>query len=175
MTAHVTPDTHHDAVQALLAQQRIRDTLMRYCRGVDRCDVDLVRSAYHPHATDDHGYWKGTGWDFAEFIVAAKLADNDWTTHSVSNVLAEVDGEVAHVESYVRASLKPRDVAEVRVFVGRNIDRFECLDGEWLIARRVVVYDWDDVMPLTPGGIGLPLEGFTRGQRGDQRDPVYGG
>lgn len=162
-----------DRIEELFAQQQIRDALMRYCRGVDRCDVDLVRSAYHRHATDDHGYWKGTGWDFAEFIVAAKLADNDWTTHSVSNVLAEVDGNTARVESYVRASLKPRDVDEVRIFVGRNVDRFECLDGDWRIASRVVVHDWDDVQPLTPGGIGLPLEGFAEGRRGDQLDPVF--
>lgn len=163
-------------VRDLHAQQAIRDTLMRYCRGVDRCDAELVRSAYHPDATDDHGYWKGRGWDFAAFIVAAKLADNDWTTHAVRNVLVEVDTDVAHVahvESYVEASLKPHDVDEVRVFVGRYVDRFELRDGDWLIADRVVVHDWDDARPLQPGGIGLPLAGFARGTRGDHTDPVY--
>jgi hypothetical protein len=158
----------------LQAQQDIRDCLMRYCRGVDRCDADLVRSAYHADATDDHGYWKGGGWDFADFIVTSKLRDNDWTTHAVQNVLVEFESDdVAHVESYVRASLKPRGVNEVRIFVGRYVDRFERRDGHWRIADRIVVHDWDTALPLQPGGIGLPLEDFARGRRGDRRDPVY--
>jgi hypothetical protein len=160
-------------LRELRDQQQIRDCLMRYCRGVDRCDVEDVRAAYHPDATDDHGYWKGNGWDFAEFIVDAKLRDNDWTTHAVQNVLIEVDGDVAHGESYVEASLKPKGIDEVRVFVGRYIDRFERRDGEWRIADRVVVHDWDDARPLRPGGIGLPLEDFVRGGRGERSDPVY--
>lgn len=171
MTATVTPTDV--AVTELLAQQQVRDCLMRYCRGVDRCDAELVRSAYHRDATDDHGYWKGNGWEFADFIVEAKLRDNDWTTHAVQNVLVEVDGDVAHAESYVEASLKPRGLDEVRVFVGRYVDRLERRDGQWRIADRVVVHDWDDVRPLQPGGIGLPLDGFTRGRRGDRTDPVY--
>ncbi|WP_221890845.1 nuclear transport factor 2 family protein [Microbispora sp. KK1-11] len=33
-------------------QQEIHEVVLRYCRGVDRLDMDLVRSAYHPDAID---------------------------------------------------------------------------------------------------------------------------
>ena len=40
-------------------QQAIRDVLSRYARGVDRCDLGLLKSAYHPDGYDDHGFFKG--------------------------------------------------------------------------------------------------------------------
>ena len=39
-----------------------------YCRGVDRCDEDLIRSAFHDDSYDDHGYWKGPGHELAPFL-----------------------------------------------------------------------------------------------------------
>jgi hypothetical protein len=38
----------------------IHDVLVRYCRGVDRLDADLVRSAYHSDAVE-HGPYRYTG------------------------------------------------------------------------------------------------------------------
>lgn len=35
--------------------QCIRDAALRYCRGLDRLDVELMKSAYWEGATDDHG------------------------------------------------------------------------------------------------------------------------
>ena len=61
MTA-TTPRTETDreaAIDELLAKQEIRDALMRYSRGIDLLDPDLVKSAYHPDAYDDHGTFKG--------------------------------------------------------------------------------------------------------------------
>jgi proline racemase len=45
-------------LRALEDQQAIRDVLMRYARGVDRCDLDLLKPAYHEDAYDDHGFFK---------------------------------------------------------------------------------------------------------------------
>ena len=42
------------AVQAMLDKEAIREATMRFCRGVDRLDPDLVNSAFHPDARDDH-------------------------------------------------------------------------------------------------------------------------
>jgi hypothetical protein len=48
----------------LLDKEAIRDCLMRYCHGIDRCDEDLVRRVYWPGATDDHGMFSGPASDF---------------------------------------------------------------------------------------------------------------
>ena len=46
------------ALRVLLDKQEIHEVLMRYCRGIDRCDAELLHSVYHPDATDDHGLFK---------------------------------------------------------------------------------------------------------------------
>jgi hypothetical protein len=48
-----------EEVAWVVAQQQTRDACYRYCRGVDRRDVELVRSCYHPDATDHHGEYHG--------------------------------------------------------------------------------------------------------------------
>ena len=44
----------------LLDKQEIEEVVLRYCRGIDRRDFDLVRSCYHPDARDRHGSFDGT-------------------------------------------------------------------------------------------------------------------
>src|SRR5579872_4652425 len=41
-------------------RQEIYDCLVRFCRGVDRFDRELMMSAFHPDAIDDHGPFVGT-------------------------------------------------------------------------------------------------------------------
>ncbi|MCJ7436647.1 MAG: nuclear transport factor 2 family protein, partial [Acidimicrobiia bacterium] len=55
-------------LQDLAAQQEIRDVLIRYTRGIDRMDADLVRSTYHPDAHDDHGAYQGGVDGFIEWV-----------------------------------------------------------------------------------------------------------
>ena len=45
--------------EQLSDMQCIRDAALRYCRGVDRLDVELMKSAYWEGATDDHGVFVG--------------------------------------------------------------------------------------------------------------------
>lgn len=40
------------AVDDLLDKQAIGEVVLRYCRGIDRLDLDLVRSAYHCDGVD---------------------------------------------------------------------------------------------------------------------------
>lgn len=62
-------------LQAELADpEAIRDCLMRYCRGVDRCDASLLRGVYWPGAVDDHGTFIGAAEDFIEYLLPALRA-----------------------------------------------------------------------------------------------------
>ena len=51
------------------SREAIREAAMRYSRGVDRLDAELMKSAYWPDATDDHGRFVGNGWEFADRVV----------------------------------------------------------------------------------------------------------
>jgi hypothetical protein len=44
----------------------IRDCMMRYARGMDRRDRELLRSAYHDGAVDDHVGFVGEVDDFID-------------------------------------------------------------------------------------------------------------
>ena len=57
-----------DGLKQLLNKERIKDTLVSYCRGVDRREWDLVREAYHSDAYDDHGGYKGNVDGFIEWL-----------------------------------------------------------------------------------------------------------
>jgi hypothetical protein len=47
------------ALQQLIDKLEIHEVLTRYCRGIDRCDAELLESVYHPDATDNHGQFVG--------------------------------------------------------------------------------------------------------------------
>ncbi|HEY5679016.1 MAG TPA: nuclear transport factor 2 family protein [Pseudomonadales bacterium] len=85
--------TIEEQTKELKDRQAIYDCLMRYCRGIDRLDVGILKTAYHPDGTDDHGIFSGNAWEFAEFIgpFDAELGVRQ-QTHRVDNVLIEFTG-----------------------------------------------------------------------------------
>ena len=54
-------------------------------------------------------------------------------------------------------------------FGGRYIDRFERRGGEWKIAHRAVVHEWDKIEHLE---LAYPPDRFSEGIRGPE-DPSY--
>lgn len=144
-------DVSHLEMRELLDKQAIHETLMRYCRGIDRCDEELIRSAYHPGAHDDHGEFRGTVEEFVPWVLKALQADRGMVTmHSICNEYVEVRGDVAFGEAYFIAYHRsgPKDQMVDMTLGGRYIDRYERRDGQWKIARRVVMHDWTRVDPV---------------------------
>ena len=127
-------------------KQALLDVIFRYCRGIDRRDPELLRSAYHPDAIDDHGGLFCGGVE--EFIaqVPIHLKPFSVTTHMVGNALFEIDGDDAFGETYVLATHIPIDDPLNPVVVsGRYLDHFQRRDGEWRILKRSTVGDWSNV------------------------------
>jgi hypothetical protein len=157
----------------LVAQQEIRDVLIRYTRGIDRMDPDLVLSCYWPGAHDDHGAFQGTAEDFAVWVRDV-LAHFDVTMHFIGNQLVEVEGDAAHAESYCvayhRRQARDGQQGHDLVIGLRYVDRLEQRDGEWRIADRRCVFDWTRQDPIGAEW-ALPPEAL-RGAR-DRNDPVY--
>lgn len=163
-------------VQALLDREAIRDCLYRYCRGIDRCDEEALRSAYWPDATDRHGAYQGSA---QGFIAAAleKLPKAGRMVHQLGNILIELKGEdVAAVETYFLAFQEepaPEGGTQETLLCGRYADRFEKRAGEWRIAARTVTYDWIRSSPL-PGGLAPERFGVRQPTGGRKpNDPVY--
>ncbi len=157
------------AWQAFLDRQAIEEVLRRYCRGVDRGDVDLIKTVYHPDAIDDHGIFKGLGTEFAEWIVDV-LKDTVQCMHMIGNISIDLQGDVAFVETYC---LSINDTGtEHQTVYNRYIDRFEKRADEWRIAARQVVFDVSRVEPATKRYGGTMGDALTWGRK-DKEDPSY--
>jgi len=178
------------AYAAVADREAIYRQLVRHCRGVDRRDLALIRSTYHPDAFDDHGSYKGDVEGFLEFVKHEVYARFRTTMHKLGQSLIEVEGDIARAESYAichhvssepdpagsattpgesgtRAAAANRDFAD-RVMGIRYVDRFERRAGEWRIARRELRWEWvrtDRLEGLDPS--------WTQG-RTDHGDPLYG-
>lgn len=144
------PGNHHnpeaDAVLArLLDESEIRSVLARYARGIDRREMDVVRSCYHPDATDAHGQYNGDVEGFIQNSIARWTGRSESMTHQFGQSLIEVDGDTAWAESYCLCYIRLRPEAEGetpmdRLGIIRFVDLFERRDGEWRIAHRKVVH-----------------------------------
>jgi len=154
----MSPDT-------VAAHLEIQQVLYRYCRGVDRGDEAMIASVYHSDGVDQHGPWKGVGRDLAPMVVRHMDQVGAIGQHHITNVLIEVQGEVADVESYYIAfqpEITPNGPGQA-LTCGRYLDRFERRDGRWLIAEREVVMD---VHRAQVGGSPWPgAPGFPAGGR----------
>jgi hypothetical protein len=157
-------------MRALLDRQQIYEVLTRYCRGVDRGDVELIRSVYHADATDDHGMFKGLGVDFASWIVEF-LKEWKQCQHFIGNFNCNLQGDVAHTETYC-LSISDDGQGHNSAVYNRYIDRFERRNGEWKIAERLVVLDVSRVDPVTESFDSVPGWNFAWGQR-NKNDPSY--
>jgi hypothetical protein len=153
----------HD-VQDRLA---ITDCIYRYCRSVDRLDVSLGHSVFHPDSYADFTTYKGSGRGWIDFICEEhrKFLHH---SHQVTNIIINLDGDRAGSEAYVTATLRACDGDRVmqRQFWARYIDAWSRRGGTWAIDRRECVIDFDSIMEVTP------IAQHQRSRR-DRSDPSY--
>lgn len=130
------------AVQLLIDKQEIFELSMRYMRGLDRLDLDLLKSVYWPEATDARGFIDGNGHAFCEFAVEL-LAAHHANHHMLGQALIEVAGDEAHGEVYFQAFHRIVEAGAERDFwvIGRYVDRYERRGGVWKIAHRAELND----------------------------------
>lgn len=122
----------------LVARHGILNALANHSRGVDRADLNLLASAYHPGATVDYGFFAGDAGVFAGILAGAQKGSLP-TLHRTSNTDIRVTGDTAVSESYVIAYAEEPEIQ--RMVFGRYLDRHECRDGEWRLTHRTYVLD----------------------------------
>jgi hypothetical protein len=123
-------------VQYLKDRLAIHDCIASLSRGTDRHDSEQMGDAFHPDGWDAHGTTVVSGPDFAEAMNATHATGSDATLHHITTHTCEIDGDVAHAESYVIGTILNPDRITARILCGRYIDRLERRDGVWRITVR---------------------------------------
>jgi hypothetical protein len=160
-------------VQELIDRQRIWECLLRYTRGMDRLDRELVLSAYHPDGKEDHGAFIAPAEVFVDRVLAVHREQEQATQHIMTNHNCEIAGDVAHAETYVACYILDRE-GKGSYSLGRFCDRLEKRDGRWGIVDRV---------SIRTGATDFPDNGFSSGHvlkpeslghsTRDRNDPSY--
>ena len=142
--------------------QCIRDCAHRYCRGVDRLDVELMKSAYWPEATDDHGVFVGNAMEFAEMCMVSHLRWRS-TSHCIFNHSIELDPDGIHArgEAYNVTFLFQDDADVLDTWYGRYLDVYEKRGDEWRILERVCVHEGTTTEPVSK--MEIDAEKFRQG------------
>jgi hypothetical protein len=147
-------------------KQEIYDTLMRYCRGIDRCDAELASSTFISASAPGP-----RGWRKQSDVIAVLRETCKLSMHFVGNVLIEVEGDTATSESYLFSyQIIDRDQGEyVRTRAVRYLHWWARTTEGWRISGRQVIDDWNDLREIrdAPGS-----ETWAYGTR-TRNDPVY--
>jgi len=160
-------------VAYLMDRQAILDCIASHDRGHDRHDSQMLTAVYHDDGFDEHGNAVNAGPNYAEWINPVHAAGSQNHLHNITTHTCEIDGDVAHAESYVLVTLLNHDGQTARFINGRYLDRLEKRDGVWRIAvRRSTV---ELMIVGDASGLQHPMfteQGYSKGTR-DTRDLSY--
>ncbi len=160
-------------VSTLLDKREIEEVVLRYCRGIDRRDFDLVRACYHVDARDHHGSFSGGVEEYIDWV--DRLTSRyRWTMHLVGNMLIDLAdaSDRAACETYgVSLHRSDDDRPQLNLATGfRYLDRFERREGAWKIAERTAIGEWSIPIPAEAWW-AIPSEHLS--SRRDAGDVLY--
>lgn len=151
-------------------KREIHETVLRYCRAVDRLDFPGIRAVYAAAGVDHHTGFSGPADDYVDWL-RHLLPRLDGTMHLVGNHLAEVNGDEAVAETYGTAVHwgSPSEDAQVNFTSGfRYVDHFVRTEVGWQILERFAVREWTR---SDAGRLRAPDGEGPRGRR-DDNDPL---
>jgi SnoaL-like domain len=149
-----------NALATLVAKDDIRQLAMLYSRGVDRKDIELLRTLYASDATDDHGrFFSGSAADYLGFLERS-LPHLRMSGHFICNHLISVEGDLGEGEVYALAYHVMPDrsggwIEDLKAV--RYIDRYRKEGGRWLFTSRVVAVDHEHAIPLPEPAVAAPV------------------
>ncbi|MFN0095465.1 MAG: nuclear transport factor 2 family protein [Dehalococcoidia bacterium] len=125
-------------LQQLIDERDITALMVRYADRIDAKDPEGSAACFAPD---------GVGVYWGEYRGRAAIADrlrgilDDFhaTSHHLSNVMIDLDGDRATAQAYVYAFHRVKPSNEAMHYWGRWVDELVRVDGEWLFARREVV------------------------------------
>lgn len=138
---------------------------------VDRGDKELIAACYTEQSYDDHGAFKGSGREFADYITTpAPNRDADMLLHHLlGQSVFRVEGDEAWGETFFIFHMSAGD--SLMPGVGRYIDYFVRVGSEWKLQYRRVVPDW---VGSLEGKLSPSMDTYVRSVRGPA-DALYDG
>lgn len=157
-------------LQRLFDIQAITEVLTRFMRACDRGDVVALRECFHDDAIEDHGgTFLGPASEWIASMEQILTHPKVRMTHSLTNVLIDIEGDIAACESYVTTTALLRIDGELRnsLTCSRLIDRFERRSDQWRIAHRRLRFEWASLIPSDASfaGIGADPNTLLRGSK----------
>jgi SnoaL-like domain len=143
----------------LIDRHEVWSVLLRYARGLDRMDRDLLRSCYWDDAIDDHHGYVGS----PDFFIDTTFGNTSALRvehHGLSNHSCELDGDNAYCEThytFIGTNEEPPSLLSI----GRYIDHIQRRNGVWKFANRVTVIEKNFALTTHPGDAQY-LAGDTR-------------
>jgi len=160
-------------LEQLLDRQDIVDCLTRFSRGMDRFDREVFLSAFHADAVIAAGAFVGGPVPLFEWASRLHHEGQSATHHNLLNITCEIDGEVAHTETYYLFVGRNRDDTNW-IAGGRYIDRFERRAGAWKIAVRTNAIEWSGMVPtMAIPFADVPDINVNGSASRDKTDPSY--
>lgn len=157
-----------DALRLVQDRQELAELVARLSRAVDRADHDGIVACYAERSFDDHGRFRGSGAEFADYICnAAFTAASPFVFHCLGQSVFDVEGDEAFGETIYTFYMQT-DEASIHHSIGRYVDYFQRVDGRWLITYRRVIMEWHGKIPFSE----IPWGGHAKGTK-DRDDPVY--
>ncbi|HMN46857.1 MAG TPA: nuclear transport factor 2 family protein [Povalibacter sp.] len=141
--------TQQTRLAVLLDRQDILDCLIRFSRGMDRFDREVFLSAFHHDAVIAAGPFVGGPRELYDWASQLHEQGQHATHHNLLNHTCDIDGDVAHTETYYLFVGRNRDDSNW-IAGGRYIDRLERRDGTWKIALRTNAIEWSGMVPTMP-------------------------
>ncbi|MFT5481840.1 MAG: hypothetical protein ACI9GW_000485 [Halieaceae bacterium] len=133
-------------LEKVLDRQDILDCLIRFSRAMDRFDRNLFLSAFHPDAVISAGEFVGGPEEIYDWASDLHEQGQSATQHNLLNHSCDIDGEVAHAETYYLFIGRNRDESNWMAG-GRYVDRLERREGKWKIALRCNAIEWSGILP----------------------------
>jgi hypothetical protein len=185
------------AIQELIDRRDIEHVISTYARAVDRLDVELLKSCYHPDAINHNAVSRAPAWEYADEIIPLMRRLFGGTMHHVTHTNIVVKGDTAAAESYFISwhhviggynevatmfgipyakemeQLGTLEGGHDFVGAGRYLDRLQKRDGIWRFSERTVTMEWNHFGPVTKGTPDSLFGRMPAWARRDQSDPVY--
>lgn len=160
-------------IQYLNDRQQIQDVYLRYMRGFDRGDVELMRSAFWPEVQINYAKQSNTFDEFVKRHLEQHLATLITWSHLLTNQTVDIDGDTAHVEITVTRLASRKEDGKSDIISGRYIDRLDRRNGEWrIVVREFIPHFFTETNVSLKVKPGWAQSGCALGTR-DKRDPSY--
>lgn len=151
-------DNGDGALARISAELECARLLHAYGRAIDWQDREGLACLFWPDARIDLGFFKGSGAEATDFLLA-NAARSQRRFHATSNIVLRIEGAsafadsccVTHAVGEIQAG-----VAGWQLFLGRYLDRLERRGGEWRFAERRFLLNGyhggalDEPSPLAP-------------------------